>query len=75
MSDAPLLDHEMVALQLLARAPHRVGTVDDMGKMAAALTFVDLERRGLVQKCTVGEDPLWALSPAGEAVLRRWNDR
>lgn len=70
-----LRSHEFDALQLLSSGPHQIGVVDDTAKMAAALTFTRLRDLGLVELNGSDGDPIWSLSSAGEAVLRRYLDR
>lgn len=67
-----LKDHELMALKFLEEAPHCIGVIDTEEKMAAALVFVELKNRGLVEALPdVGNGPFFALSDAGRKALAR----
>ena len=67
--------HEIEALNSLAPGPQVLGSMDGWSKVAAALTFLELERRGLVEHAHGPDGLIWMLAPAGEAALRRLADR
>jgi hypothetical protein len=42
-------NHELMALRYLSTTPDRIRTVDDENTLAAAITYCDLAKRGLVE--------------------------
>lgn len=64
-------NHDRMALEFLQRVgSDTIGVIDNEEKMAAALIFVDLRKRGLVV-ASIGENgPTYRLSNAGRAALR-----
>ena len=71
MNALDLLPHEIQALRFLEKGPDCIGLIDDESKLAAALMFVDLKRRGLVTSVVSDDGPIWSLSDAGIAALKR----
>ena len=63
--------HERQALLFLASGPDQIGVIETDEQMAAAMVFIDLERRGYLTSQSMPEGgPVYSLSDAGvEAVL------
>lgn len=66
-----LYEAETLALAVLSQGPDEIGIIDSEEKMAAAMMFIELERRGFLTR-TQGEDgPIWDINEAGLAELQR----
>lgn len=63
---------ETLALDFLAtNGPDEIGIIDSEEKIAAAMMFIELERRGFLTH-TQGEDgPIWEITEAGLGELQR----
>jgi hypothetical protein len=66
-----LKPHEIMALEFLSRGPDCVGIIDSEEKMAAALIFIDLEKRGLVSNDRIDGERWTSITPTGRAALKR----
>lgn len=65
-----LKEHEIMALRFLAGGPDQVGVITTEEQMAAALVYIDLEKRGYIigdQQPTGG--PLYTIAPNGLRAL------
>lgn len=61
---------EKLALNFLAKGPDTMGPVSSDEELAAALVFIELERRGLVNGNRSGDSVTWQLTDIGiEALL------
>ena len=71
MAEADLKHHEMQALLFLAHGPDTMGRIDSDEKLAAALVFAKLHKRGNVQLDRSAQRCLVSLSDQGvETVVR-----
>ncbi|ABA04404.1 hypothetical protein Nwi_1142 [Nitrobacter winogradskyi Nb-255] len=66
--DIALRTHHLAALRFLAKDPDRIRLIEDENTLAAALCYVDLEKRGFV---TIDNEDgmLVTITPAGLARL------
>lgn len=66
--DIALRTHHQAALRFLAKSPDRIRLIEDDNTFAAALCYVDLEKRGFV---TIDNEDgmLVTITPAGLARL------
>lgn len=62
-------NHELMALQFLAKGPDRISEIGDDNTFAAAIVYCDLERRGLVM-IDKDDGMLVTISPAGMRAVR-----
>lgn len=63
---------QMALAFLRDHGSHTMGRIDDEGALSAALTFLDLEKRGLVRRVNFGGGLLqFSLTAAGEAQLQQ----
>lgn len=67
-AEGPLTDAEVMALDYLGKAGC-IGTVDAEEKLCAALVFIALQDRGLVQSVIGVDGPIFSLTDAGHRVL------
>jgi len=68
MRSADLPAHQVMALRYLSTTPDRIRVIENENTLAAALTYIDLEKQGLV---TIDKDDgmLVTITPAGLAAL------
>lgn len=64
-----LRSHEVIALQFLANGPHCIGEIDSDEKLAIAVVFADLQKRGFVISDPSNNGPVFYISPAGLVAL------
>lgn len=62
-------DHERMALEFLSKAPDRIKLIEDDATLAAAMLYVQLEKRGLV---VIDNDDgmLITITPEGLSALK-----
>lgn len=70
LTAARVAPHEVMALQFLSRGPDCIGVVDTEEKLAAAMVFIELQKRGLVIGDPSDDGPVWSILSAGRAALQ-----